>query len=505
MSQIRRQSIISSGIIYLGFAVGLLNTYFFTREGVFTKAEYGLTTVFIAIAVMMSTLSGLAMPAYIYKFFPYYKDQLPRRSNDLMTWALLGGLTGYLIVAAGGLLLKDLVIQKFGTNSPLLIVYYNWLFPFGLGLTVYTILEAYTWSTGKAVVTNFFREVQWRLFTTLLIVLFLTGAIRDFDLFIKLFAFTYPAIAAGLLGYLIYKGEIRFPLRTSKVTRRFWKKILWLCVFFYGAMVIQALARVFDSFVIASVLPDGLDQAGIFALATVVTSIIQAPQRGIISVSIGPLSRAWKEKNLPLLQKIYQRSSINQLIFACGLYLLVWLNFQDAIQTFRLKEAYLAAGPVFFILGLSVIVDMGTGVNAQIIATSVFWRFELISGIVLVLLVLPLTYFLTKAYGLIGPAWATLISMTVYNGLRIGFLWKRFRLFPFTSASVYTLLLAAAAYGGCYFSFRGLNGLEGMALRSSAFILLYGGGVVLMNLSPDLRPVWQTIQKRWRRQKGSES
>lgn len=83
------------------------------------------------------------------------------------------------------------------------MVYYYWIFPLGLGLTIYSILEAYTWSIGKPVVTNYFKEVQWRLFTTILILLFLLNVISDFDLFIKLFAFTYPGIAIGLFIYLL--------------------------------------------------------------------------------------------------------------------------------------------------------------------------------------------------------------------------------------------------------------------------------------------------------------
>ena len=31
-----------------------------------------------------------------------------------------------------------------------------------------------------------------------------------------------------------------------------------------------------------------------------------------------------------------------------------------------------------FLLGITMIIDMGTGVNAQIIATSTYWKFELI-------------------------------------------------------------------------------------------------------------------------------
>jgi len=159
MSNIRRQSIISSVIIYIGFAVGLLNTYFFTSEDHFLKSEYGLTTIFLAIAVMMNSLANLAMPAYIYKFFPYYKDNLKPRQNDMLTWAVIIGLIGFLMVMLAGIGLKHLVIQKFGTNSRLLVVYYYWVFPFGLGLVVYSILEAYTWCLGKPIVSNFFRAV----------------------------------------------------------------------------------------------------------------------------------------------------------------------------------------------------------------------------------------------------------------------------------------------------------------------------------------------------------
>ena len=71
------------------------------------------------------------------------------------------------------------------------------------------------------------------------------------------------------------------------------------------------------------------------------TSIIQAPQRGIVAASIAHLSQAWKDKNIPMLQKIYQRSSLNLLLFAAGIYLLIALNYTETILTLNLKPAYL--------------------------------------------------------------------------------------------------------------------------------------------------------------------
>jgi hypothetical protein len=142
---------------------------------------------------------------------------------------------------------------------------------------------------------------------------------------------------------------------------------------------------------------------------------------------------------------------------------------------------------------------MGTGVNAQIIATSNYWRFELISGIILLTLMLPLTYILTKDYGIIGPAYASLISISIYNIVRIIFLWVKFKLFPFTMQTIYTLVLAAACYGICYFAFDNMHGLMGMILRSLVFIILYGIGVFYMNLTPDLKPVLLSIRNRFRK------
>jgi O-antigen/teichoic acid export membrane protein len=450
---------------------------------------------------MMTAFAVLAMPSYIFKFFHYYNDHLPARKNDLMTWALLISTIGFLLVMIAGWSFKHLVIKKFGTNSPELVQYYYWIFPLGFGLTIYTVLEAYAWSMHKSILANFLKEVQWRLFTTILILLFITNIIPSYDLFIKLYAFTYPGIAVILFLWLLTAGKIHFTFKVSKVSRRFLNKILIYCAFIYSGTLIFTISQVFDTIVIASILPAGPAKAGIFGLATIITSLIQAPQRGIISASISHLSKAWKEKNMKLIQKIYQRSSINQLIFACGIFLLIWMNFADGIRTFNLKPAYYDASWVFFVLGLTKIIDMGTGVNSQIISTSNYWRFELTSGAILLVLILPLTYFLTKSYGIIGPAIASLISITIYNCIRIVYLWKRFRLFPFTIHSLQTILLAAACYGVCYFLFRNLTGITGLFVRTITFIIIYAAGAVYLKLSPDIQPVLEAIKNKlgWRK------
>ena len=497
MSNIRRQSIISSVVIYIGFTVGLLNIYLFTKQGLFTDPQFGLYNAFIAIATTMMAFASLAMPSYINKFFPYYKDHLSPKKNDMITWALLVSSIGYLLVVIAGIIFKDFVVRKYIEHSPEIVTYYNWIFVLGYGLMIYTVLEAFAWQFHKSVLTNFLREVQWRLFTTIIILLFVSGVIRDYDLFIKLFSFTYPAIAIILFLYLIFTKKIHFTFQASRVTRKFLKSILRLSSFIYVGQLIFTISLVFDSLVIGAVLKNALAKLAVYSLAQNIANIIQAPQRGIISASIAHLSKAWKDKHMGTIQKIYQRSSINQLVFACGLYVLIVINFIDAVNTFHLKESYLNGFYVFLLLGATKIVDMGTGVNSQIIGTSTYWRFEVISGIILLFIMLPLNYILTKQYDIVGTASAGLICMMIYNFIRIIFLWKKFNLFPFTAQSLYTILLAGSCFGICYPLFRNMHGLPGLFLRSIVFCILYGAGAVYLRLSPDIIPVWNSIKKRF--------
>lgn len=496
MSTIRRQSIVSSIVIYIGFAVGLLNIYLFTKQGLFTDQQFGLYNAFIAIATTMMAFSNLAMPAYISKFFPYYHDHVPQRKNDLITWALTVSTIGFVFVIAAGIVFKGLVVRKYVEHSPEIVTYYNWIFILGYGMLIYTVLEAYAWQLHRSVFTNFLREVQWRFFITVIILLFVVGIIPNYDVFIKLFSFTYPGIAAILFLYLVFSRKIHFTFHISKVTRRFFKSILRLSSFVYAGTLILIISQVFDSLVIGAVLTNALAKLAVYSVAQNVAAIIQAPQRGITSASIGPLSRAWKDKKLDTIQRIYQRSSINQLIFSCGLYVLIVISFLDAVIAFHLKESYLDGFYVFLLLGAAKIVDMGTGVNAQIIGTSTYWRFEMVSGMILLALMLPSNYILTKQYGIVGTALAGLISITIYNLIRIIFLWKKFRLFPFTTKTIYTILLAGVCFVICYFAFSNIHGFPGLIARSIVFCILYGVGMIYLNLSPDVMPVWSTIRKR---------
>jgi O-antigen/teichoic acid export membrane protein len=251
-----------------------------------------------------------------------------------------------------------------------------------------------------------------------------------------------------------------------------------------------------DTIIIAAVFPNGVAMAGLFTFAQYLTSLIQAPQRSIIAATIPHLSQAWKDKDYQKINRIYQRSSINQLIFSVCIFCLIWLNYKDAISSLNMQQDYIYAFGVFIFMGLVKIVDMGTGVSGQIIGTSTFWRFDFVTGIILLAINLPLMWILAREMGLIGTAVANLIAFTIYNLVRYLFLLKKFKMQPFTAKSLYAIIIAALCFAICYVLFNDKTGLIWLFIRSLVFILLFVSAVFAMNLTPDLKPVLQTIKRR---------
>jgi len=496
MSTIRKQSIIASFVVYIGFALGFFNTYLFTRQGGFTKEQFGLTAIFVAASQLMFSIANLGMSAFITKFFPYYKAHVPPKKSDQLTIALLVPLAGFLLVVVLGLLFKGILVNKIFSNSPELPEYYYWLFPFGFGFTVFMILDAYAWQLHKAVLSSFLKEVMFRAFVTVLISLTTFHFITSFKTFIGIYSFVYIALALYLLFHLGRQGYLQFSFQRSIVTRKFRKKIYALIGFVWTGGLVFSLASVIDTIFIAAILPNGIGAAGVFTFGQYIASLIQAPQRAVIAASTGPLSQAWKDKDFHRLNKIYHRSSINMLLFSCAMFCLVWINFDDGIATFHLQPAYAEAKWVFFWFGLTRIIDMGAGVNAQIIGTSTYWRFEFMTGLILLALMLPLNFFLTRDLGMTGPAIASLISFVVYNSIRYVFLLRKFNMQPFDTKTAYTILISAVCFLLSYLSFKNFYGLQWMILRSLVFCIPFGAAMIWLKLSPDAIPVWQTVKKR---------
>jgi O-antigen/teichoic acid export membrane protein len=493
MSQIRRQGIISTIIIFIGFAIGFCNNLFFTKSNWFSPDQYGLTRSFFDFSQIIYAYSFLGLSSVIYKFSPYYKAHLKADENDLLSWALLFSVLGFLVFLTGGIVFKSFFAQKFSANSKMLVDYYYWIFPFGFSLLIFSILESYCWSLKRTVISNFLRETALRLLTSVLILLFIFKVI-NYDIFIKLFACLYGILVLILLFYLKQKKQLYFTFKVSKVTRRYKKKMLVFAVFIFAGVAISTTASLFDSLTISSKI--GQAAIGIFAFSTYISNIIQVPQRSIVAISIPVLAEAWREKKYDIISKLYKRSSINLLLISLFLFGNIWLCYDDSIKALHLNPVFLQGKLVVLFFGLKLIIDMGTGINGQIIGTSNFWRFEFLTGIILLLLIIPLNYFLISKIGIVGAGISNLIAYSVYNLIRLTFLWKKFKMQPFTIKTVWGLFMAVALYGITYLLLQNVHAWPGIFFKGIVFSSLFIMCTLYLNLTPDAIPLLTTLKKR---------
>jgi O-antigen/teichoic acid export membrane protein len=433
MGIIQKQGVKSSFFIMIGFLIGAVNLLVLFPL-FFSKNDQGLVRAMLDIGATLSVFCTLGTLPVIYKFYPFYNHYLGPKKNELPFITLIINLIGFGILLIIGWQQKDFIIRKLG-KSPSLAQYFNYVYPYAFFLLIFYWLEAFAWGLRKGVYSNFLRETLIRILTTLLIIAFGLKYI-DLTVFLTLFSLLYVIPSLLLLINLIQSQQFSFKsLQISSVTRRLKGKMFSFALFVFAGQFFNLLARTNDTFLIVGL--RGLNDAAIFAIATYVSAILEIPQRSLNSISIPVLATSWKNKDFANIKHIYHKSVSNLLAIGLLLFGLIWLNTDNLVNFLNWvsnKEAggYDAISKLIFILGLAKLIDLATGVNSQIIGTSNFWKFDFFTNLFYILLSLPLNYYLIKNYNLEGLAYSNLIALCLYNSIRFLFLYKKFKLQPYT-------------------------------------------------------------------------
>ena len=170
MGVIQKQSIQSTFIIILGFALGAFNTIVLAPK-ILSPEEFGLTRIITDAGTVLATMCTLGCLPVIYKFFPFYKSYLKPQKNDLPLITLVVCMIGFVVMCFAGYLAKDIIVQKFSERSPLFVQFSYLVYPFAFFMLLFLWLEAFSWSFKKGVLSNGFREALVRVFHSLIFII----------------------------------------------------------------------------------------------------------------------------------------------------------------------------------------------------------------------------------------------------------------------------------------------------------------------------------------------
>lgn len=495
MATIRKQSIYSSLFIYAGFAIGALNVLILFPK-FFTPEQFGLTRVLMDIALIFSTICAAGTLPVAMKFYPFYKHHLPKRDNDLLTWVFVIGLAMCILVYMAFPLVEPWALRKFGYRSPILVTQFKWVYPLTVSLVAISMLEVFAWIIGRTVIANFLKEFLFRILTLLLIVIWGLGWLTDFNWFIGTYASLY-FIPVVILIWIVYKsGEFSINFKASKVTKRYQGIMLKFGGAYFLSAVLNIIAKTNDTLIIASQSQGGLADAAIFTIATYLITVMDVPQRSMVSAATPQIALAWKNNDLDKLDRLYKKTALNLLIIAAGIMGVVVLAIPYLEQL--LGQAYSGLGILMLVLGFGKLIDLGTGLNSQILQLSKHWRIDLFTNMFFVFVSILFNYFLTKKYGILGTAIGSLLAIVLYNFIRFIFIKRIYGLQPFSFKNILALIIATGFATLIYFIPLPLPLIMVSAIKILAFGFCYGFCIVKFNVSEDLTELWKMTAHKLR-------
>jgi len=495
MGIIRKQSIYSSIFSYMGFIVGAVNKLLIFPL-FFSTTEIGLTTVAVDLGLVFASLATFGSNSVTAKFFPFYKAYLPKKKNDLPALTLFTCIGGCIIITLALVVFKDFIVRKFGQNSAMFVTHYHLLYPLVVTIALFLLFEAFAWSIQKTVISNFLREVLFRVVVLVLLLLYIYKVI-PLETFFTLYSYIYLPSVVALLIYLISTGNFRINFSISNVTRRMYKRIASYGALIFSGAMLNVISRTIDVIFLASQSAGGLSDANVFSYGSYMISIMDVPQRSIVAIATPIISQAWKDKNMQQIHELYQKTSLNLLIVGFFIWGVIFLNMHNAIQ--YLGSAYAPMQWIFVVMGVAKLIDLGTGANSQILLLSKYWRLDFVTNMLFVAIALPLNYTLIHKYGIYGPAYANLIALTIFNSVRFFYIWKLFRLQPFTKNTLYAILIAVVCVSIVHFVPVMPNLYLDILVRSAIFVLLFATSILYFNVSEDLTALFQQTLQRFKK------
>ena len=479
MGIIQKQALKSSVFLLAGFLIGGVNILFLLPK--LTNLEInGLTRALLETSTVLAILGSFGTVPVIYKFSPFYRSHLKKNENDLPFITGLVCLSGFLVICIAGYFFRDFIARKLG-KSPLFAENFLLVYPFTFLMLTFLWMESFAWSLKRTIESNFLKETFVRILTSVLIIIAWFGLITEKS-FINMFSILYLLPAVILFIILRKTGEWNFNPVISKVTRRFGRKMFIFGLYVFGATFLNIASKTMDSFVIIGL--KGLDQTAIFVTGAYLAALMELPMRSINSIATPVLSESWKDKNYQNIFSVYQKSTVTLLVAAILLFCLVMLNVKNLVVF--LGNDFEEVPIIVCLMGIAKIIDLGTGVNSQLIGTSSNWKFDFYTNVFLTIMAFPLNFFLIKEIGIVGGAIATLVSTFLFNTTRFLFIFKKYGWQPYNFKHFKILFSGTAIF----FMIRYIPFIRNIyvdtLVRSVLFTGLFIPSLIWMKVSDDI-------------------
>ncbi|KAB7732212.1 lipopolysaccharide biosynthesis protein [Rudanella paleaurantiibacter] len=492
MGIIKRQTILSSVFAYAGTGVGFI-TQGLLFPKLLTKDQVGLIAVLLSWSVLLAQFSNLGLNGAGGRFFPYFRDH-ERQHNGYLLLSMLTTATGVLLCSVVLVAFRDEILNWSSDKSALFTHYYFWLIPLISFLVAFTVFDNYAKLLYDTVPGTIFQQ-----FINRLLMLAAIGAyglkwltFRDF-MYAWMTSWLIPALL--MLGRVVQKHGFGVSPRFFSVSPDLRKQL-----FQYSAL---SLLTALSSNIILTIgniminADSGLSNAGIYNTASYFGSVIALPAASLYKVAGTIIADAWKRNDPAHIADVYERSCLNQLIIGCLVFVGIAANLPNVFQW--LPAGYEAGYYVVLWIGLGKLIDMATGLNGTILATSRYYAYDSAFFIGLIFITIGVNAWLIPRYGINGAAMGAAFVTALFNFVRTVFVWVKFGMQPFSWRNGAVLGVGALVWWLAVqypYGTGTVRVITDVALRSALITGVFGSLILVLKLSPDLNQTVAGLRKR---------
>ncbi|MEZ5041397.1 MAG: oligosaccharide flippase family protein [Saprospiraceae bacterium] len=487
MGIIKRQAIKQSIVNYLGVGIGAISTILIYP---LARDTYGLARFLIDTGTLIAPFLLVGFGGVTIKFFNEFKTA-DNRNNGLLPLVLAIPLLSSLLFVGLSYLFRSTIASVFSHNDDHTLQYLFFVIPIAICLAFFQLLYNYSTNYGRiaipAIFQNFIKVVLP------LAILLLAWKTISLDVLVWSIVGNYVVALLAIMAYLYYQQQFKLHSNWSFLTKERRKRLMSYALFGLFGGIGSVLAFRIDSVMITTLL-NSTDN-GDFGIAAFIGNAIAIPTNAVNQISSPILSKAIQEKKIGEVNKIYKEASVNLLLVGLLLFLFVACSVESLFHLMP-SSSELSSNPaliergvyIVLLVGLARIIDMGTSVNNPIINFSPYYRFGLYAILALGIFNIFTNLFFIKILdmGIVGVAMATLVALTLYNLIKLIFIYRKFGIQPFSWLTLKLLAIAGLAFLAGYFWPSSNNSLLDIILRSSVVVVIYLPLVIYFRISEDL-------------------
>jgi len=436
MGIIQRQGIKNTLSSYTGILLGFASLIIIQPK-LLTTEEIGLARVLFAFSTLIASFIPIGVTNLTIKYFPHFRND-KNGHHGFMGFMLIFPIIGFLIASFFLVYFKEFIIAQYRRESPLILDYFYYIFPFSFFLAFSTIVTTYLISLFKSTVPSYLNDVYVRVAYILLIVVYFFEWIT-LPQFIGSYIGIYALQLILLIVYLLKEDKPSLLIDWSFFKQQGLKEMISFGLLLSFSSIAALGLKTLDSVLIGKFLPLGF--VGIYAIASFIPTIIETPLNALDRIVTAKVAHAVVENNMTEVKDVFYKS-VKYLSLIGGL-LFVGINCNISFLLELVGKDFEQGTMVVWIISVGALINMMGGANTSIIFySSKYWQ-----GALLLFLLVIITFIsnmlLIPRYGINGAAISTAISSLLYTLIKLALIYKKFKFQPYDINTLKTMGIIA--------------------------------------------------------------